>query len=133
VAERILPALAAGKIVLSDRFTDSSMAYQGYGRGLGAGNICMLDRFACRGLKPDLTVLIDIDLEASLGRARARNVSESDSQTRMDEQSMEFYRQVRAAYLRMAEEEADRFRVIDGAAPIDEVERRIWKSVAPHV
>ena len=133
VEERILPALESGMIVLSDRFTDSTMAYQGYGRGLGAENVAMLDRFACRGLAPDLTVLIDIDLEASLARARARNVSEQQLQTRMDEQSVEFYRAVRAAYRRMAIEEPGRFRVIDGGAEIDQVEQRVWEAVAPHV
>lgn len=133
VEERILPALEAGRIVLSDRFTDSTMAYQGCGRGLGAENVRMLDRFACRGLSPDLTLLIDIDLETSLGRARARNISEQQLQTRMDEQSVDFYRAVRAAYHRMAADEPQRFRLVDGRAGMDEVEARVWEAVAPHV
>jgi dTMP kinase len=93
----------------------------------------MLDRFACRGLSPDLTLLIDIDLETSLGRARARNVSEQQLQTRMDEQSVDFYRAVRAAYHRMAADEPQRFRLVDGRAGMDEVEARVWEAVAPHV
>lgn len=133
VEQRILPALDSGTIVLSDRFTDSTMAYQGYGRGLGTENVAMLDRFACRGLVPDLTLLIDIDLDTSLQRARARNVSEQQLQTRMDEQSVEFYRAVRAAYCHMAEAEPQRFRVIDGNADRDRVEARVWEAVAPHV
>jgi dTMP kinase len=133
VEQRILPALSAGHVVLSDRFTDSTMAYQGCGRGLGAENVRMLDRFSCQGVVPDLTVLIDIDLETSLARARARNVSEQQLQTRMDEQSIDFYRKVRAAYARMAAEEPARFRVIDGRARMDEIERRVWEAVAPHV
>jgi dTMP kinase len=133
VEECILPALASGKIVLSDRFTDSSMAYQGFGRGLGEENVRLLDRFACRGLRPNLTMLIDIDLETSLARARARNTLTRDAQTRMDEQSIDFYRRVRAAYLRMAQEEPQRIRVIDGRAGPEEIEQRIWEAVAPHV
>jgi dTMP kinase len=75
VDEWIMPALAAGKIVLSDRFTDSTLVYQGCGRGLGAETVMTLDRIACRGLVPDLTLLIDIDAETSLARAHARNAS----------------------------------------------------------
>src|SRR6516162_4269372 len=69
VDEWILPALARGEIVLADRFTDSSLVYQGYGRGLGVENVLALDRIACRGLTPDLTILLDIDAETSLERA----------------------------------------------------------------
>ena len=76
VDEWILPALERGEIVLSDRFTDSSLVYQGCGRGLGADAVIDLDRIACRGLKPDLTILVDVDAEASLARARARNIAE---------------------------------------------------------
>jgi dTMP kinase len=133
VEERILPSLDAGKIVLSDRFTDSTMAYQGYGRGLGPENVRMLDRFACRGLAPDLTILIDIDLETSLARARARNISEQQLHTRMDEQSVDFYRAVRSAYHQMAADEPQRFRLVDGRAAIEDVEDRVWEAVAPHV
>jgi dTMP kinase len=133
VNELVLPALEAGKIVLTDRFTDSTMAYQGYGRALGPENVRMLDRFACRGLAPDLTLLIDIDLETSLARARARNLSEQHLETRMDEQPVAFYQAVRAAYHRMAAEEPQRFRVIDGRAAADDVELRVWEALAPHV
>src|SRR5438309_6281883 len=73
VDEWIVPALGRGEIVLSDRFTDSSLVYQGYGRGLGADAVMALDRVACRGLKPDLTILVDVDAEVSLARAWARN------------------------------------------------------------
>src|SRR5271157_3098636 len=92
VDEWIKPALARGEIVLADRFTDSSLVYQGYGRGLGAENVMALDRIACRGLKPHLALLVDIDAETSLARAHARNQAETSSETRMDEQSLEFHR-----------------------------------------
>src|SRR5580700_5258941 len=75
VDQWIVPALDRGEVVLCDRFTDSSMAYQGCGRGLGVQTVEDLDRIACRGLKPDLTLLVDVDAEASLARARARNVA----------------------------------------------------------
>src|SRR2546425_4828693 len=91
VDECILPALAAGKIVLCDRFTDSTLAYQGYARGLGAETVLALDCIACHGLEPDLTLLIDVDLDTGLGRMRARNTAETVSETRMDEQSLEFH------------------------------------------
>jgi dTMP kinase len=78
VEESILPALELGKIVVSDRFTDSSIAYQGAGRGLGWDTVLEVDRIACRGLKPDLTLCIDIDTETGLARAHSRNRSVSD-------------------------------------------------------
>src|SRR5438045_391050 len=94
VDEWILPALARGEIVLSDRFTDSSLVYQGTGRGLGADTVAALEDIACRGLKPDLTILVDVDAETSLARARARNAAEPHPATRMDDQSMDFHRKV---------------------------------------
>ncbi len=133
VDEWIMPALAAGKIVLSDRFTDSTLVYQGCGRGLGAETVLTLDRIACRGLVPDLTLLIDIDAETSLARARARNVSETNSETRMDEQSLDFHRRAYEAYHALAAREPNRFRVIDGRAGIEPIAAEIWKAVEPYV
>ncbi|MGA3095472.1 MAG: dTMP kinase, partial [Bryobacteraceae bacterium] len=75
VDQWIAPALGRGEIVLSDRFTDSSLVYQGYGRGLGAETVAALERIACRGIRPHLTLLVDIDAESSLARARARNLA----------------------------------------------------------
>jgi len=133
VDEWIMPALAAGKIVLSDRFTDSTLVYQGCGRGLGADAVMALDRIACRGLVPDLTLLIDIDAETSLARAHARNASQQTGETRMDEQSFEFHRQVYDAYHALAAREPQRFRVIDGRAAIDAIAAEIRKAVEPYV
>lgn len=124
VEERILPALAGGKIVLSDRYTDSTMAYQGFARSLGAEAVQELHRLACQGLQPDLTLCYDIDVETGLARARERGVN------RMDEQEIEFHRRVREAYLQMARREP-RFRVIDGAPPPEDVFRATWEAVAP--
>lgn len=121
VDEVILPALAAGKVVLCDRFTDSTLAYQGAGRGLGADLVYDLDRIACRGLVPHLTLLIDIDPKTGLSRA---------SQTRMELQPPAFHRTVREAFLQLASEDPRRIQVIDGAQDVDAVAGGVWKTVA---
>jgi dTMP kinase len=133
VDEWIRPALGRGEIVLADRFTDSSLVYQGYGRGLGAENVLALDRIACRGLKPDLTLLLDIDAATSLARAHARNAAETSTETRMDEQSLEFHRKVFAAYHELAASEPERVKIIPGNAPPDEIEQSIWKLAGAYV
>ena len=129
VEEVILPALAEGKIVLTDRFTDSTLAYQGFGRGLGEQVVSDLARIACRGLTPDVTLLIDIDLETSLSRARQRNLDPIES--RMDEQAVEFHRRVREAYLAMAARAPQRFRVVDGRGDVESVAEAVWDAFAP--
>jgi len=133
VDERISPALRRGEIVLADRFTDSTLVYQGCGRGLGAETVLALDRVACRGLKPDLTLLVDIDVETSLARARARNAAQPAGETRMDEQSLEFHRKVYEAYQALAAGEPERIRRIDGRSAIAEIELAIWDVVSAHV
>jgi dTMP kinase len=133
VDEWITPALARGEIVLSDRFTDSSLVYQGAGRRLGTDAVLALDRIACRGLKPDLTILVDVDAEASLARARARNIAEPHPETRMDDQSIEFHLKVHAAYHALAAAEPERVKVVDGRQPIDAIEHDIWQIVSAHV
>jgi dTMP kinase len=133
VDEAIQPALSRGEIVLADRFTDSSLVYQGCGRALGAEAVLALDRVACRGLKPDLTILVDIDVETSLARAHARNSAESHSETRMDEQSVEFHRKVYDAYQALARREPERIKRVDGRLSIDELERAIWEIVSAYV
>ena len=131
VEQWIRPALAQGKIVLSDRFTDSTLVYQGIARGLGADVVRTVDRIACRSLKPDLTLCIDIDAEAGLARAHARNRSEQRSrESRMDEQAIEFHRRARAGYLRLAAEEPDRIKLIDGDRAPDAVAESVWQQVA---
>jgi len=117
VDQWISPALAREEIVLSDRFTDSSLVYQGCGRNLGADAIRDLERIACRGLKPDLTILIDVDAEASLERARA----------------LDFHRRVWQAYHALAEAEPGRVKVVNGRADIDTIERDIWTIVSAYV
>jgi len=133
VEQCILPALSVGKIVLCDRFTDSTLAYQGYARGLGEETVLMLDRIACNGLSPDLTLLVDVDLETGLARAQMRNAGTAGSETRMDDQAIEFHRRVREAYFDLAKKHAARFRVIDGRGTPESVAARVWESVAAYV
>jgi len=133
VDELVRPALAQGAIVLSDRWTDSTLVYQGCGRGLGADTVLTLDRIACRGLVPDLTLIVDIDLETSLARARVRNTATESSETRMDEQSFDFHRRVRDAYHRLAASQPSRIRLVNGDAGVQVVADEIWGIVSRHV
>jgi dTMP kinase len=129
VDQAILPALASGQVVLCDRFTDSTLVYQGAARGLGADVVYDVDRIACRGLVPDLTLVVDIDVETGLARAHRRNQRTQDVETRLDEQSLEFHRKVRAAYHQLAEDEPKRVRLIDGSREEDEVAVAVWSAV----
>ena len=122
VEQCILPALAAGKIVLCDRFTDSTLAYQGYARGLGAETVLTLDRIACRGLAPDLTLLIDVDRRHRPGpRAQARMPAATRTKRAWTTNRASSIDKVREAYLALAKQHAGRFRVIDGRGTPEEV------------
>lgn len=129
VDQWILPALAAGKIVLSDRFTDSTLVYQGIARGLGTEVVYEVDRIACRGLIPNLTLVIDIDTETGLARAHSRNRETRGVETRIDEQEISFHRKVRGAYHQLASDEPDRVKLIDGAGDEDAVAEQVWATV----
>jgi dTMP kinase len=133
VDQWILPALSAGRVVISDRFTDSTLVYQGAARGLGAEVVYDVDRVACRGLVPDLTLVIDIDTETGLARAHKRSERTNDVETRLDRESLAFHRKVREAYHQLAEDEPKRVRVIDGARTEAEVAADVWAAVAPFV
>jgi dTMP kinase len=129
VEQWILPALEQGKIVISDRFTDSSIAYQGSGRGLGTASVLELDAIACHGLKPDLTICVDIDTETGLARALARGGT-SAHETRLEEQAIEFHHKVRDAYHELARCQPQRFRLIDGSGTPEEIAAEVWNEVA---
>jgi dTMP kinase len=134
VDERITPALARGAIVLSDRFTDSTIAYQGAGRKLGRDVVMTVHQIACRGLNPDLTIVIDIDSETGLERAHARNRDIQDKdERRLDEEAIDFHRRVRQEYLDLASREPDRIKVIDGNANPAKVAERVWNVVQAYV
>ncbi len=133
VDQWIAPALARGEIVLCDRFTDSSLVYQGCGRGLGTAAVEAHDRNASRGLKQHLTMLVDVDAEDSLARARARNIAEPHCETRMDDQSIGFHRKVYDAYHALAAAEPDRVKLVNGRTDMDSIEREVWSIVSAYV
>jgi dTMP kinase len=134
IAEIIRPALDAGKIVLCDRFTDSTEAYQGGGRELGSEVVLDLHRIVCANLKPDLTLLLLPSLESSLHRARSRN-QRVEAQTGQDEGRFEleqdaFYSRVWQKYREIAAREPERVVCIEGDLTIDEVHEQIVEAVA---
>lgn len=129
VDQVIRPAIDSGRIVLCDRFTDSTFVYQGCGRGLDSDVVLDLDRIACRGLRPDITFLIDIDPETSLARARRRNERVGPAESRIDDESEAFHERVRRGYLALAKTEPERIIVIDGAASIGDVAQRIRETL----
>ncbi|MFY9988224.1 MAG: dTMP kinase [Chthoniobacterales bacterium] len=128
VEEVIRPAFNAGKVVLADRFNDSTTVYQGIARGLGLKFILEMEEFICGDLRPALTLLLDLDLETMRNRVlrRVRPVSGPD---RMEELPLEFHRKVREGYLQLAREFPQRIKVIDAARSPDEVEAAIWKEI----
>lgn len=116
----IRPALATGKIVISDRFTDASYAYQGIGRKLSSSRIRVLEEWLQKGLKPDLTVLLDAPV--ALGLERAAKRSEKD---RFEEEALSFFEAVRECYLDIAASEPDRVKVIDASRTLEEVKQQV--------
>ncbi len=118
LTERVLPALAQGKIVLMDRFIDSSVAYQGFGRGLDIEAIDWLNQFATDGLKPDLTLYFDIEVEKGLERIAANSDREVN---RLDLEGLDLHRKVRQGYLSLLEKEGERIVKIDASLPLDQV------------
>ena len=133
--EVIVPALRRGAVVLSDRYTDSSLAYQGAARGLGEDVVLLLHEVACAGLHPHLTVYVEIDEETSLARARNRNrrlpLDGCTPETRLDEEADEFHRKVRLAFDRLAAQWQARYRRVDGRGTPEEVAARVWSAVTP--
>jgi dTMP kinase len=137
IAEIILPALAAGSIVLCDRYTDSSEAYQGGGRQLGSERILAMHAAACDNLQPDLTILLLPSLEASLKRARRRNQRHSQQtqqqgtdENRFEREPDDFYRRIYEKYEEIAAREPHRVTAIRKDAPIEEIQACIQKIVA---
>lgn len=120
VRQVVMPALRKGQVVLCDRFADSSLAYQGYGRGVDLNNLLVLNKVAQAGLLPDLTLLFDVDVKIGLERAIKRNNEQGITQKegRFEAETLEFHQRIRDGYLELAEENAWRFRLVDaGKAP----------------
>ncbi|MFN2269576.1 MAG: dTMP kinase [Anaerolineae bacterium] len=125
VAQCIRPALAAGKIVVSDRYYDSTLAYQGYGRGLDLEMLRAITAFATAGLKPDLTLYLDIAPEEGLQRRQAGG----EEWNRLDAETLDFHRRVRAGYMALIAQESERWVVIDAARSVEEVQGAIRAEV----
>jgi dTMP kinase len=118
LVEKVMPAMAEGKIVLCDRFIDSSLAYQGYARGLGIDEVYSINRFAIGELMPDVTFFFDIEPAEGLKRI---NSSESREVNRLDLEEMQFHEDVREGYLKVIEKWRERFYVIDASKELDKV------------
>jgi dTMP kinase len=129
IATVVRPALARGEVVVQDRYLDSSVAYQGAGRVLDAQQIRDLSLWAAEGLLPDLTILLDLDEES----ARARLDTARTRYDRLEAERSEFHARVRAAYLRLAEDEPERFLVVDASRPVDEIAAEIRERLAGRV
>jgi dTMP kinase len=121
VVEKIRPAIARGAHVLCDRYTDATIAYQGYGRLIDLGRLQLLNAWATEGLIPELTLLYDIEESTGLARAHRRNAAMDVDEGRFEAEDLRFHRRVREGYLAMARAESRRFATIDGDGSIDEV------------
>ena len=130
IAETIRPALAAGKIVLCDRFADATVAYQGFGRQLDPSLIAKLNDLATGGLKPNRTFLLDLPIPVGLRRAQARLEKQNSSEGRFEAEALSFHEAVRQGYLSLAQAEAKRFLVIDANAEIEIIHQQILDEIA---
>lgn len=129
VEEVIRPALARGQIVLCDRYAESTLAYQGYGRRLDADVLRVITVFATGGLRPDLIVYLDIPVEEGLRRKRRAHETEDAEWNRLDQESADFHRRVRQGYLRLAKEEPTRWLIVDARQPVEAIQQTIREKV----
>ncbi len=125
VEEVLRPALAAGKVVLSDRYADSTLAYQGYGHGYDLQTLRMLLNFATGGLWPDLTMLLDVDAETGLRRRQAGG----GEWNRLDAYQLEFHRRVRQGYLELAQQDPQRWQTVDASQPVEVVQSSLRQAI----
>jgi dTMP kinase len=128
IAKIIQPALQTGRVVLSDRFTDATYAYQGGGRGVSSERIALLENWVQGGLQPDLTLLLDAPIEIGLKRIFSRGAKD-----RIEQEKIEFFNRVRRSYLERAKQYPDRFKVVDATCSQEEVERRIEEIILARV
>jgi dTMP kinase len=128
--EIIMPALAGGAIVLCDRFSDATLAYQGYGRGLDIEMIRELDRIVTAGMRPDLTLLFDIDAASGIARARGRNNSHGlEAEARFENEELAFHERVKQGYLALVVQEPERFQVLDASSPVEATQAKVREIV----
>ena len=133
VERTIRPALDSGKIVLCDRFADSSVAYQGYGHGLGADYIRKLWQLAIGDFKPDLTLIFDLPLELGLERASERFANVSAAEDRFERMGLEFHQRLRDGFREIASDDKDRCQIIDASGDIETVSERVISAVTSHI
>lgn len=126
IASRIQPALERGEIVICDRFYDSTYVYQGLGRAIDMKIVEQLNQITVGPLKPDLTILLDLDAKIGIERAKSRQSGELD---RIENESLDFFEAVREGYLALAKKETERFKIIDGLLSVDEIKAIIWETV----
>nr|WP_257283937.1 dTMP kinase [Endozoicomonas sp. SESOKO1] len=129
LSQRVEPALAAGKVVVCDRFTDATYAYQGGGRGIDEQRIAVLEQLVQGDRRPDMTLLLDIEPELGLARARGRAIEQGGTLDRIEQETIEFFHRVRNVYLKRAERFPNQYVVIDGSQSIPEVEARIIEAL----
>ena len=129
VREKLRPRLAAGEIVISDRYSDSTIAYQGYGRGFDLKLLGDLNRLASDAIKPDVTLVLDLPIETGLERTRARVKGTTRAPDRFEGEALEFHRRVREGFLAIARAEPDRVLVIDATRPLEVVHQDILNAV----
>lgn len=127
----IAPALASGVWVISDRFSDSTVAYQGYGRGLPLPLIRTANDFACGEIRPDMTVLLDVDPATAEARMRRREADTATSADRIELAGDDFHRRLREGFDEIARSEPDRVKRVDAGGTPEEVQERIWKLLTP--
>jgi dTMP kinase len=130
VREKLRPALAAGEIVISDRYSDSTIAYQGYGRGFDLKLLEDLNHLASDTMRPDLTLVLDLQVETGLERTRARVRGATRGLDRFEGEAHEFHRRVRNGFLEIARAEPDRVTVIDASRPLDQVRSDVLATVS---
>ncbi|MEO0509972.1 MAG: dTMP kinase [Verrucomicrobiota bacterium] len=128
--ELIGPALAAGDVVLCDRFMDSTTVYQGIARAIDAEQVAAINNFAVGDAKPDLTILLDLTPEIGMQRVLERSGGKLD---RMEKEDLTFFNEVRRGYLELADEEPDRFLVLDAGRSVETIEAEIWNAVEPRL
>ena len=132
----IRPALEAGRVVISDRYADATVAYQGAGRGFPPDLIAEIVQLATEGLKPDLTVLFDLSVEESTSRTTRRSTGKNSAnkagRDRLDIEAVEFHARVRDAYLEIARAEPQRVKVIDASGPVEQTQERLREIVIPY-
>lgn len=129
VEKVIRPNLEKGIWVICDRFMDSTTAYQGYGRGLPVEEIQAINRFTVNGLSPDLTLLLDLDVATGFERIAQRHLARGESADRFEQEERSFHERVRAGYLKLAQKEPERFRVVNAAQQSDAVASDVWNIV----